>query len=206
MGLNKMWGLIALLSIGLLLFGCTQPPAQQGTAAVTQAPGQATQQAVQATQAGAPLAGLGFEQLLSLNTPTACDVRVTSEGKTYDSKIYFLNKQYRYEVDSIVEGKTFKTIMISKNGVAYMDLNAMKQQNPEVTIPCDWLKMEAQATQEPRPAVSESQLKEIPPVDYKCAPAVFGNEKFDTPGKVCTFDEWMKALTGGAEIPSIPSG
>ncbi len=130
---------------------------------------------------------------------------MTSEGKTYDSKIYFLNKQYRYEVDTLVEGKTFKTIMISKNGVAYMDLSAIKQQTLEANIPCDWLEIEPQATKAPQPPVSESQLKKIPPADYKCAPKAFGNEKFDTPGKICTFSEWIKALTSGAGIPTTPS-
>jgi len=214
---NKTLGLlnlIALVSIGLFLFGCTQQPAQQATGSATQTPAQATQQALeqatrqptqgtQTTPAG--LSGLNFDQLLALSTPTECDVRVTVEGKTYTSKIYFFNKQYRYEMDNVMEGKTFKTIMISKNNVAYMDLNSIKQQTPEVNLPCDWLKIEPQASEAPQPAVNENQLREIPPTEFKCTPSAFGNEKFETPGKVCTSEEWMKALTGGVEIPTIPT-
>lgn len=150
--------------------------------------------------------GSGFTGLLSVVVPCECNVRMTTENGVSNSKIYFLNDQYRMDVQTVVESKTYNSVVISKNNVGYMDLNAMKQQMPEVSMPCDWLKFEAEPQQgASQPAVSENQLKEIPPVDFTCAPAAFGNEKFDTPGKVCTKDEWMKALTGGAEIPTIPS-
>jgi hypothetical protein len=201
MSLNKTVGLIALVSIGLLLFGCTQPPTpqqgaggaqQQATVGATQAPAQGG--AVGVGLQGCPT-GTGFAGLLSVIVPCECSVRMTTQSGVSTSKIYFLNNQYRMDAQTVVESKTYNSIVISKNDVVYMDLNAMKQQTPEVSMPCDWLKFEAQPQQgAPEPAVSENQLKEIPPVDFTCAPAAFGNEKFDTPGKVCTMDEDRKSV------------
>ncbi|NYZ78191.1 hypothetical protein H0N96_02195 [Candidatus Micrarchaeota archaeon] len=211
MSLNKTLGLIALVSIGLLLFGCAQPPASQGpggaqqqaTAGATQAPAQGG--VVGAGLQGCPT-GTGFAGLLSAVVPCECTVRMTTENGVSNSKIYFLNDQYRMDAQTVVESKTYNSIVISKNNVVYMDLNALKQQSPETSIPCDWLKIEAEPQQgAPQPAMTDSDLKEIPPTDFTCAPAAFGSEKFDTPGKACTFDEWMKALTGGAGMPSVPT-
>jgi len=140
---------VVLLVIGLLIFGCTAPPAtttktpagatgaQTGTPAGTQggtqgggdASGQQTTgsggtgtNGSSAGTGGSDLLGKTYDQLLGLGVPLQCDITTTSNGKTTKSKIYVQGKDaMRSETDVSQPGSTCtKMVTIVKGDIAYI--------------------------------------------------------------------------------------
>src|SRR5208283_3871582 len=123
---------IALLILGLLIFGCTSPSggannapvaAQNGTTAQgsvsptvnNTAPqqGNASGQQVSASQgnsspapSGSDLIGKTFVQLVALGVPLQCDITSTVNGQTVKSTIYLQGKDIRSETSITQSGST----------------------------------------------------------------------------------------------------
>ncbi|MCX6768401.1 MAG: hypothetical protein NTY83_00975 [Candidatus Micrarchaeota archaeon] len=150
-----------------------------------------------------------MDALMAAGTPMHCTVRY---GGDYPGsyEMYILGQKARIEGFSSSGGQTNEMLMISKDNKAYMEGSVMAS-SPGFEN-CDWIYFESEET-EPTgtsEAVSMDDF-EAPPVEYDCAPAVFGEEKFATPGTVCNFQEMMQQqyasycddLTGDAKAQCL---
>lgn len=205
-----MYAVLSLALLALVAAGCVgegEAPAAspETTAQEAQETGgatvaaEATEQPTteQPTAAGTGLAGMDYAQLLALGTPVECTVKYSEEGVTYSGKLYMKSGKTRFEGTTVSEGQTFDSVTIYKDETIYSSVSSTWG---EMFEECDWLKISATPSQEEQQyqGTSEEKLEEIPPVDFECHAAAFGDEKFATPGEACSLDELLAAA-----IPSV---
>ncbi len=132
----------------------------------------------------------GLVAMQALGVPTQCTVRVSGQP---DETLFIKGQNMRVQSKTVENGQTVEVTSIIKGKTFYVDAKAFGNESQG----CDWLMMEsndtqtAGAQQPPSGGVDEKTLENIPPTDFTCQPAVFGDEKFATPGKVCTFADLM---------------
>ncbi len=213
--------LLVVLLAGILLFGCTQPGggAQAGTGGTSGGTGAAGGAGTGGTggtagetgTAGGATGGTGgggtgsgfsmeawsMEALASAGMPMKCTVTWGGEAPgTYD--IYVIGQKSRMEGTYQVQGRSQPFVSILKNEKLYMPASMMG--GAEGMEGCDWVSFDAgtEGASEPGQTTSSYQMVDYdaPPVSYECNPAVFGDEKFATPGRVCDFQQMMQDQYG----------
>ena len=223
---EQMKYLFAILLAGLLLLGCTAPPAGQPSApqqpAAPGAPSGETPPAEQPpaetppaeqppaeqppAEGGLDLDTWSMAALTAFGAPVHCTV--TYGGDMPGSyEMYIWGEKMR--VEGTYEGaegaEAFVTI--SKDDRTYMPASMMGEMPGAES--CDWFYFEASEPEPGEPAEPGTYETmgmedfEAPPFEFHCEPAVFGDEKFATPGQLCDFMEVMRTsmcegLTGDA--------
>ncbi|MEM0476010.1 MAG: hypothetical protein QW343_04440 [Candidatus Norongarragalinales archaeon] len=207
-----------MLLCAVLLFGCTGGAGQSGG---TQAQGgvggatQATQGAVQGAAATATPAqggasggsgkewvGKGYAELLNLGVPVQCTVKMSGQGYSGESKMFFSGGKARIESKTLVEGQSFDSVSVVKNKKVYLKLNSLMQVGPYAN--CDWLAAEEEKPQQTQGQPSTADYEKIPPVDFQCGAWVPDETLFLTPGKVCE-PEVIGSWTA-SNVPTMPPG
>jgi hypothetical protein len=127
--------------------------------------------------------------LTAFGAPVHCTVTYGGEMPgSYD--IYVLGEKMRFEgTYEGIEG-TEDLILITKDGRSYMPASMMGEM-PGMES-CDWLYFETEETEPGAYQHTGMEDFETPPYEFHCEPAVFGDEKFATPGNVCDFEEIMR--------------
>jgi len=204
--------IFALLLMAIVLTGCT---GQSATTNQNQQTAQATGQTVQqtttttqqtATQQISNLVGKGWAELVGLNVPIEC--KVTYKGKAANDAIknavlYMKGNKFKEVVTMTAEGMTLGITVISKDdGNIYMmyDDPTMMTAMTQGKIKCDGMVYSTEtnmAQSADSATVDTSVLQSSDYVNLDCKPALFGDEMFATPGKLCTLKEITNALTGG---------
>ena len=141
--------------------------------------------------AGAEAQALGFMALQALGAPTQCTVKMAGQP---DAVLYVKGNSVRVETKVEQEGQSYAVTSIIKNDAFYVDTKYMGN----ATQGCDWFEFKVNtsaadsgASQQPSSGISEKELADLPASDFSCTPAVFGDEKFATPGKVCNLADLM---------------
>ncbi|MEM2948276.1 MAG: hypothetical protein QXG02_01990 [Candidatus Anstonellales archaeon] len=211
--------LASALVVLLLLAGCIQLPGKGGGEKTgTQAEGgkqqgggeqQKTQQQTQEQEKEQEQAQnydeMAMGALMKLGAPIKCTFtyRSAREGISGSAVYYILNKNIRMESQQTNPDGKVSTTVIMKNEEAYL------QMTPEMKVGmyqnCDWLYY-------PKEEAKEYEINEEETVGatykdlgyeytYKCEPAMFGEERFATPGKVCNVKEMLGNMCATIEDP-----
>lgn len=141
-------------------------------------------------QGGTGLGGMGYAQLVALGKPVQCTIRMTDKrGISSTTTLYLLGGMMRAETQ--IENET--VVMISKNNVGYIKVDRGIYGDVE----CDWISISHTYANYSgwSQTISPEDLKNMPSTSFECVPAIFGNEKFETQGRVCTFEEIMQQMT-----------
>ncbi len=145
------------------------------------------------SNAGNEAQALGLMALQALGTPAQCTVK---EAGQPDVVLYIQGSNLRAESQVVQDNTTYPVISVIRGGVFYVDTGSFGSE----ARGCDWIEFKANASQTgasgnsqaPFTAgIDEQTLSDLPPADFSCAPAVFGDEKFQTPGKVCSLTDIM---------------
>lgn len=187
----------AILFATLLVFGCTgTSPAATPTPAPS-GPGGAIGTIVPTT---APSGSSGLPTTvvaaMALGVPFRCDVSTTARGVTESGTMWVKGQNYLFI--STVQGMDVK--MVKRDSDVYVWLPPQDM----------WLKSTPSATAAPSSAgtgpAQQQDTKDLEAAtNIKCNPEAFGDEKFATPGKVQSMDDYIKAMSGGVAIPSLPA-
>ncbi|MEW5955885.1 MAG: hypothetical protein AB1626_05125 [Candidatus Micrarchaeota archaeon] len=198
----KYFAILLVLAVSLLAFGCVGggPQAPQGPGA--QASPTGVQQVGQATASPQPLAGLGYEQLLASGQPVECTVTIAREGAApTTARAFFKSGKMRVESTEVRGEESIPLVVITKEERLYVEVRPDQKANlsEQLGTACDWLVFETNATDGEAGAASAEEVAEAPSEAYSCNYAVFGDEKFVTPGEACNFRElfeqaWERAL------------
>jgi len=186
--------LLGILAFLLLFAGCINlsggtPEKGKTTAGQTGGQAQAGSEQAAGGVAGAAEEAIGnLEQALAQNVPLECTAVVTSEGETVTAHYWTKDGNVRTETQSGGQ----KMVSILKNNKIYVSMAAA----PESGIKCDWLVFEQGESKPETEAYSAStkNYENMGEVKVDCKPAVFGNEKFETPGKVCTMQDLIPPM------------
>jgi hypothetical protein len=123
---------------------------------------------------------------MGLNIGVYCEGTQSVNGKTFHYKYWTKSGKMRAEVEQ--NGKL--TIMVAKEDGSYISMQEIKQETG-----CDWLKVpkgeegkEAKVT-----GGTYQKPEEVDITKFNCRPETFTEDKFQTPGKVCTLEDLMKA-------------
>jgi hypothetical protein len=198
----------SILLCSLLLFGClgptdngTQTQNQQQSGTQTQTQNQTgTGNGQQGTGAGTQdvfdaAAVATYTAAMAAGVPLECTILV--EGVT--QKIYIKGENMLMSTTSAGAA----TNVISKNDNIYMELDSeTKATYVQMGLTCDWLIMEGGEGQSGGMQTGSESVDVSGYTDsnvaWTCSPAMFGDEKFATPGATCTFEEIM----GGMGLPA----
>lgn len=154
-------------------------------------------------ETGEDYSQMDFSELIELKTPLECVV--TNEdgtGSTMDlkgGKIRIetaLDPEYDYSYDCQV----LVQIVNVENYTSYMGCKENAPVFPGTD--CDWYLIEADPSvwggsetypegSGPSEGVDTNVLKQLPPGSFFCVPGTFGDERFETPGNVCTIIDIM---------------
>jgi len=144
-----------------------------------------------------------YAAAMASGLPLECTV--TSSGQT--STIFIKGQQMMITGTSGAEPYT----VISKGGTTYMQLSTvMKSSFAQMGKNCDWLTYTSNETSSSGGAasapVSASDF-EAPSVAWSCLPGAFGDEKFLTPGAMCSMSDLIPPQPpGGYGGYAVPSG
>ncbi|MBI5554094.1 MAG: hypothetical protein HY917_05140 [Candidatus Diapherotrites archaeon] len=160
---------------------------------------------------------LGLDALLASSVGYHCTVNM---GETGIISVDTLSGMYRvtladdYLAKIPAEGRDFLSLVSvykSAGKTSYMEISAaMKAQYAKLglNIPCDWLSVTAQTSnnQSAPTGITPEQLRAIASINYSCAPASISASEFETPGKVCTMEEYQAAMVPSGFPSGLPSG
>ena len=127
--------------------------------------------------------------LSKLGTPIECDVYTNENGQEVHVKLYLLKEDFKAEVVTSSQSNLQYSI-VKKGDKVYFSTNAMGLDN----VPCDWIYFE-QDEQANQKSINLEKLdaeKEQGLARIDCKVGVFGQEKLETPGKVCSMADLMK--------------
>lgn len=214
-----------LIIAGILLFGCTGPPAppaggQGGAANATGGAGNQTQeQTQQQTQeqtqeqnatgagggtggqgggAGEDLAGQTYEALAAMGVPLVCDITVTSEGKTTNMKVYMKGSDEVRSEFSTGTAECAKMVGIMKGNTYYSGCEGQ-----EILPGYKWLQMDfdPETSGTSAGASEPPDYADVPPTKINCVPWVYDSSKFAVSGKICNFDKIAECYGVGGGMP-----
>jgi hypothetical protein len=222
---------IALVLMGLMLFGCTSPSGpsapsgasaagggagasgtgaaagSNGTGAAgagtsgAGAAGGAANQGAQGGAAGGPGAAAIATYAAAVASGLPLECTVTSNGQT--STIFVRGQQMA--LTGTASGQPY--MMVVKNGVSYMQLSTdMKSSIAQMGKNCDWLVFTANKTASSGGSSAPVSTSDYtaPGVVWSCQPGMFGDEKFLTPGATCDMSTLYSSAGAGA--PPYPTG
>lgn len=131
-------------------------------------------------------------EALAQNAPLECTATTTAEGQTVVTRYW--TKDGNVRTESEVAGQ--KTVTILKNEKIYIQASAFGAM-PE-GVECDWIAMEQEESEAETEAYSASieDYKNMAQVKVECRPGIFGNEKFETGGKICTMGDLIPPMEG----------
>ncbi|MEM4366795.1 MAG: hypothetical protein QW035_01540 [Candidatus Anstonellales archaeon] len=212
---------IALLLVGMLmLYGCTLPGGGNQTGGSENKDigglfGGNTGQGRGGSTGGSGAGGSGsgsaggqdqfstwdLEAFAAMGAPIKCTVRYRFEGGETYVEMYMKGKDIRMDGYTISQGEKVDFSEVLKNNQKDLYLH-MGETMPIGNKNCYWLyynleEMKTEASSD------ESDVggvdMDMPPVEYKCEKAAFGDEKFATPGEVCDMSALMKAAQSGSQ-------
>ncbi len=213
------------LAMLLLLAGCIQTPnSGKGTGVETQeqviggAQGQQEQGAGQQQEAGEEYATGGGQQnyndmtmgaLMNLGVPIKCVItyRYQKEGMSGTALEYIIGKKARIESETTTKDGSTSSIMVVKNEGAYIKIMPEMKADGGMYANCDWLFYPAGENKEYEINEEEKVGADYEKLGYEytvhCEPAMFGEEKFATPGNVCNIKEMMRNVCADIEDPDL---
>ncbi|MBD3398100.1 hypothetical protein GF412_02790 [Candidatus Micrarchaeota archaeon] len=165
-------------------------------------------------QAGTPFESWDMQEMMAGGQPVHCTVTYSMEGQTSTSEVWIKGENMRVESTSSMEGETYETIAVIKGEVVYVSGGAAMGTEED----CDWVKMDYQRLEECIPESEESVASEMTaydyqetyeeaPAEYNCDYGTFGDEKFNTPGKVCDLTEELctlyESIESGSGVPGM---
>jgi len=135
---------------------------------------------------------------MALGLPYECQITVTDKtsGESMSGTLWVKSQDYRW--DYTAQGQV--ATMVKRGNDVYMQM----PQQEGVPKTFDWIKytIPPEATAEPETADVSSSMDTVESAtNIQCAPAVFGDEKFATPGVVQDMAELISGMlnqTGGA--------
>ncbi len=167
------------------------------------------------TQEGSPFGSWDMQAMMAAGQPVHCTMTYSDEGYTSVSEMWLKGENMRSESTTTTDGQTYETTAIIKGDVVYVS----GQQGMGMDEDCDWVKMDNKRLEECIPESDEPMAAEMgaydyedtyetAPSEYNCDYATFGDEKFDTPGKVCDLTEELCNMyeslgEGGSGIPGM---
>lgn len=198
-----VFGILALV----LLTGCISIPGQpsgQSTSGGNQATAGGAGQQTGGEQPASAGSGVGeavskqisnLGDALAQSVPIECTTTTTSNGIT--TTTHYWVKSGRLRAESRIEGRT--TVVVVKDNKIYTDASVMEL--PE-EVECAWIVFEQQkSAEEPKDySTAIENYRNPAQVKVDCHPASFGDEKFATPGKICTMDDLIPPM------PELPPG
>jgi len=154
---------------------------EEGTTVTTQEPTEETTEPTEEVDMVETLA-----DALAQSVPMECTSSYIAYNQVeYTTHSWIKDGNVRHEVDT-EEGTS---VIIFKDDKTYMEAGAYGQDVPD----CDWIvfEMEEESDVEQPDQFSYSTEMVSNPEKYsvECHAAVFGDEKFATPGETCTFEE-----------------
>ncbi|MGB9719433.1 MAG: hypothetical protein ACPL06_02465 [Candidatus Anstonellales archaeon] len=207
--------LVFTLAALLLLAGCIQLPGkttgEERTGAGTQGGEQQAQGGEQEQEqqqvAGKEQTG-GQQQnydemtmgaLMKLGIPIKCTVKYNyaQEGISGIVTEYLSGKNIRMESQTTTSEGTASTIVVVKEDGMYMGTTPEMKTEGSMYANCDWMFYPTGEEETKDYEINEGETvgamyKRLGyEYTYHCEPAMFGNEKFATPGKVCNIKEMM---------------
>jgi hypothetical protein len=201
--------IIIVLLASLLVFGCLGPsPADSANQEMQQqaasdsstagngseAPDSTTQDTEQETQDIFDAATVAtYSAAMAAGVPLECTVLVEGVAQ----KIYIRGENMM--MSTTTQGTTYN--VVAKDDNIYMELDAQtKDSYSQMGMTCDWLVMEGGDDQSGgMQSSSGSESVDVSSytdsnVQWTCSAAMFGDEKFATPGATCTFEEIMQGM------------
>ncbi|GEM_PF-618184 len=221
--------IFALMAVALLLFGCPggeqAPEGQQQTAAQAGTPQGGEQASAQEQQGGAETGGesagsegtggLGLQgwdvaAMMAMGSPIHCSGSSTEDGVASTFDMYLKGENYRAEGTSTYDGETYTYVMVMKGKKMYMkdDGTGMGMGMFTDETGCAWYLIDSEKLESEMPESGEEESEftgtpdfEATPQDYECGAGAFGDEKFETPGKVCDITDDLIAMMEMAAQP-----
>lgn len=149
--------------------------------------------------------------LMNLGVPIKCTITYNyPQGGIRGNVVeYMLNKKIRIETQQTVEGMTTDNLVIAKDEGTYVQLTPEMKTGGGVYANCDWLFYPPEKKGQSGYEVSEDERvgAEYESLGYEytlhCEPAMFGEEKFATPGNVCNLEEMMNNPCASIEDPEV---
>lgn len=204
--------IILSLVFAFLIFGCLgageaeegppgAPPAGDGQPPAED--GQPPAEGPPPADGGVDFAGLDYAGAVALGVPIECDITTYMDGESTTVKLYAKGEnEIMYELVPEDPEDCAKFIWINKDYNVYVGCEG-GHYPPETT--CNWLLIAAAADEEEptgemeAPGAYESPaLENVPSTQISCRPWLYDASKFQTSGKVCTFEDLMQEMTGGA--------
>jgi len=145
---------------------------------------------------------MGWSALLASGLPYQCTVKMTGEGFTGDSKMYFSGGKVRVESTVNAGGYSMDSVSIVKDDKVYVSLPASSRVGPHAD--CEWLVSSATATPSPGQSEGVSSYENVPATDYSCSPWVPDESKFATTGQACDLAAMTPQTPSG--VPSVNMG
>lgn len=200
--------LVCILAALLLLTGCIQTPEQSvGNEQRTE------------TKTGAGVAGeqkqnydeMTIKGLMNLGVPIKCTITYDYPKEKMSGNVveYILNKKIRMETQYTVEGMTTTSLGIAKDEGIYVQVTPKMKTGGGFYANCDWLFYPLEEKEQSGYEVNEDESvgAEYKSLGYEytfhCEPAMFGEEKFATSGKVCNINEMMSNTCASIEDPEV---
>jgi hypothetical protein len=140
-----------------------------------------------------------YEQIVALGIPVECEIMNLSgyvDTVGYP-KIYIKGRNVRAEVTFGYEGQQFTALNMIKDGEIYMRVfrEFFESSLGEFETDCEWIHIDTGDTGlEVSPQVTEEALEKLEAADMECVLGSFGEEKFQTTGKVCSMTEFMQDM------------
>lgn len=200
--------LVSILAALLLLTGCVQTPGQ--TVGNAQKP---------ETKTGAGVAGeqkqnydeMTMGGLMNLGVPIKCTITYNYPKEKMSGNVveYILNKKIRIETQQTLGGTTTANLVIAKDEGTYVQLTPEMKMDGGFYANCDWLFYSSEKEEQSGYEVNEDESigAEYASLGYEytfhCEPAMFGEEKFATSGKVCNINEMMSNACASIEDPEV---
>lgn len=127
-----------------------------------------------------------------------CTVSSSDGAETMEAVYWIKGEDMRGEMK--FDGQ--QSVFVQKDGVMYTSAEMFGAAD------CDWLSMDMTAEGEEPEAVLGDDYQDFDYEQYEdnamyqvqCERAMFGNEKFEIKGKVCSMEEIFSAMMGGIEI------
>ncbi len=200
--------IIGILVVVLLAAGCISLPGQtsqpvsggnQTVAGGHQEEGQPTTETAggEGREGGGTvskqISNLG--EALAQSVPMECTATVTVPEQGVTGTSHYWIKSGNMRMETTTEGQT--VVAIVKNEKVYVEVSAMGTIPGELN--CAWIVFEPNKTPQEYSDISDD-YRNPEGVRVECYPAVFGDEKFATPGRICTMDDLIPPA------PELPPG
>jgi hypothetical protein len=134
------------------------------------------------------LSSWSMETLAGMGTPVHCTVTYTDQDVNGNYDMYIIGDSFMVTGQSTVEGGTqqFTEVVKTVSGKKMLYIQFSNAQGAMMQG-CDWMSFEVNESQTEPTAQTTTLNVDQSPTNFQCFPAVFGQEKFATPGRVCDY-------------------